>query len=196
MTKGLVRELRIRWALEELGVPYAPVIFDHPDIKKDSYLVHQPFGQVPYFQDENVDMFESGAILLHLGLKHGKLLSSNEVVRAETLTWFVAGLNSLEPWMLHRFMLKMKKGDPALILAAEDFLLQRLEPFSTRLWDREFLAGSEFSIADLLLTTIFRELERSELLQKFPTLMAFKERNEEREAFKKALADHEKLYDE
>lgn len=195
-TKGFVRELRVRWALKELGLPYEPVVYPHPEIKKEPYLKLQPFGQVPYFTDEKVEMFESGAILLHLALKHGKLLPAEEGKRAETLSWFFAGLNSIEPWMLHRFMVKMKGADPELMKSAEEFIRKRVQVISEHLWDKEFFAGESLSIADILMTTIFRELAAEDILKDFPTLIEFKNRFEARPAFKEALAEHERLYEE
>jgi len=193
-TKGFVRELRVRWALKELNLPYEADVYQHPRIKEGPYLKHQPFGQVPYFQDENVEMFESGAILLHLALKHGQLLSQDEKVRAETLSWFFAALNTVEPYISHHIMLKMSGGSEELIQTARKALREHAEVLSVHMWDRTYFAGKEFSIADILMTSVCRELAGQGLLQELPTLMAYKERMEDRVAFKEALDEHHKLY--
>lgn len=194
-TKGLVRELRVRWAMEEMGIPYEEVRYPHPETKKNEYKKKQPFGQVPYFDSGDVCMFESGAILLHLALKHNKLLPSNEVERAHVFTWMFAPLNSIEPFMFHNFNLK---NDPDASEAskskARDLLDQKLEVVSQVLADKEYFSGS-FSIAEILMSSVLRIANTQGFLEKYKNLRDYLERNQSRPAFKKALADHLKLYE-
>jgi len=159
MTKGLVRELRIRWMLEELNLPFEAVVYQHPEIKKEPYLLLQPFGQVPYFSDENVEMFETGAILLHLAMKHGKFLPTQESERAYVLTWMFAALNSIEPWLFHHFLLKIDPdAQPSSKKKARELVENRLAAVAKCLGDKEFF-GQTFSIADIIWTTFRCEIK-------------------------------------
>lgn len=195
-TKGLVREIRVRWALEEMGLDYEAVKYPHPETKKDEYLTKQPFGQVPYFSSGDLTMFESGAILLHLALKHGKLLPGDENERARVFSWFFAALNSIEPFGLHHFMLKMDPESPERMKEkARELLKNRLGVVARGLGERDFF-GEEFSIADIVMTTVCRNMNVSNLLEDFPNLTRYTKRMETRPAFMKALNEHEKLYQE
>lgn len=193
MTKGLVRELRVRWVLEELGLPYEEIRYPHPEIKKEPYMKKQPFGQVPYFEDDELCMFESGAILLHLALKYKKLLPTNEIERAHVFTWMFAGLNSIEPWLFHHFLLKY---DPDATDAsrekARELVKNRLQTVSHELGDKEFF-GKSFSIADIIMTTVLKTAARLELAHE--NLVRYVERNEARPSYQRALNEHVKLYE-
>ncbi|MES2661942.1 MAG: glutathione S-transferase family protein, partial [Pseudomonadota bacterium] len=146
-TKGLVREVRVRWMLEELGVSFEEVRYPHPETKKEEYLKIQPFGQVPYFISDDLCMFESGAILLHLAFKYNKFLPENEIERAHVLTWMFAALNTLEPFMAHSFLLKQDaNATDAMKLRAKELIKKRLSVISNFLSNKEFI-GEEFSIA-------------------------------------------------
>lgn len=194
MTKGLVRELRVRWMLEELGLPYEAISYPHPETKKEPYLKLQPFGQVPYFESGDLRMFETGAILLHLALKYNKLLPTEETARAHTLQWMFAAQTSVEPWLFHRFLLKWDTDateasrDKAFQLAIE-----KLRVLSGALGDKEYFAGS-FSIAEIVMTTVLRTAKFGGLLEEFKNLSDYLERNESRPAFQRALSEHVKLY--
>ncbi|HXH74122.1 MAG TPA: glutathione S-transferase family protein [Bacteriovoracaceae bacterium] len=193
-TKGLVRELRVRWALEEMGLPYEEICYPHPETKKEEYLKKQPFGQVPYFTSGDLCMFESGAILLHLALKHNKLLPTDEIERAHTFTWMFAALNSVESWMFHYFLLK---NDPdasdATKTKAKQLVESRLHAISDVLGKRDFF-GEGFSIAEIIITTVLKTAQHLKMLGDFENLSRYVERNESRPAFKRALGEHEKLY--
>ncbi len=196
MTKGLVRELRVRWMLEELGLPHEAVIYPHPETKKDPYLKLQPFGQVPYFKADDLQMFETGAILIHLALKHNQFLSNEEVERARTLQWMFAGQTSVEPFLFHLFLLKT---DPDVTektkVNAQQICKERIRVLSEQLGEKEFF-GQNFSIADIVMTTVLRTANMSNFLDPHPNLLSYMNRNEARPAFKRALNEHVKLYKE
>lgn len=193
-TKGLVRELRVRWAHEEMGLPYEEIRYPHPETKKDEYLKSQPFGQVPYFTSGDLCMFETGAILLHLALKHNKLLPTDEKERAHVFTWLFAALNSVEPYMFHYFLLK---NDPdcseATLERAKEIPVNRLKILSKELGEKEFF-GADFSIAEIVMTTVLKTSQYLNMLDGHQNLSDYIKRNESRPAFKRALSEHVKLY--
>lgn len=192
-TKGLVRELRVRWMHEEMGLPYEEIRTAHPESKTDEYKTKQPFGQVPYFQSGDLCMFETGAILLHLAMKHDKLLPGDEENKSKALSWMFAALNSVEPYMFHYFLLR---NDPdaseAIKNKAKKIADDKLSVVSRELGEKEFFAG-EFSIADIIMTTV---LKTSVFLgiNEHRNLIRFVERLESRPAFQRALKEHVKLY--
>lgn len=192
-TKGLVRELRVRWMHEEMGLPYEEVRTPHPESKTDEYRKKQPFGQVPYFESGDLCMFETGAILLHLAMKHDKLLPKDEEKKSKALSWMFAALNSVEPYMFHYFLLR---NDPdaseAIKNKAKKIADDKLSVVSKELGEKEFFAG-EFSIADIIMTTV---LKTSVFLgiNEHQNLIRFVERLESRPAFQRALNEHVKLY--
>ncbi len=196
ITKGLVRELRVRWAHEEMGLSYEEVRYPHQEIKKEEYMKKQPFGQVPYFESDDLCMFETGAILLHLALKHKKLLPTDEIERAHVFTWMFAPLNSVEPWLFHHFLLK---NDPDAAettkTRAKELIDGRLRALSGELGDKEFF-GKSFSIADIIMTTVLKTASFLGTMEKYENLSRYIERNEARPAFKRALNEHVKLYPE
>jgi glutathione S-transferase len=195
MTKGLVRELRVRWALEEMGMEYVEIRYPHPETKKEEYMLLQPFGQVPYFTSDDLCMFETGAILLHLALKHNKLLPTDEIKRAHAFTWLFAALNSVEPYVFHYMLLKF---DPLAAdstkASAMEIVTGRMKALSKELGEREFF-GDEFSIAEIVMTTVLKTADYLGELKNYSNLSSYIKRNEARPAFKRALSAHEKLYE-
>lgn len=194
-TKGFVRELRVRWMLEEMGLQYEEIRYPHPEIKKEEYLQKQPFGQVPYFESDGLYMFESGAILLHLALKHNKLLPIDENDRAQALTWIFAAQSSLEPYFTHHFFLK---NDPdatdAMKNKATKMIKEKLQAVSKVLGEKEFFCEN-FTIADIVMSSVLKIAQSQELLGDNKNLSNYLLRNESRPAFKRALNDHLKLYE-
>src|SRR5690606_36126368 len=187
--RGFVRDVRIRWALEEAGLPYRVQGVPFRD-RGAEHLAHQPFGQVPWLSDGAVSMFESGAILLHLGERSEALLPHEPSHRAETIQWMFAALNSVEmavlPWSLFKFL-----GDEAQtpgrehLYAFVDIRLRRMEPV---LAAREWLVG-QFSIADITMADVLRLADRFDALEPFPACRAYVARATARPAFQKAYAD-------
>lgn len=193
-TKGLVREIRVRWFHEELGIPYEEIRYPHAETKKDEYLRHQPFGQVPYFVSDDIEMFETGAILLHLAMKHNKLIPSDEKNRAHTLQWLFTALNSVEPYFFHYLMLSWDKdAGEATKSKAKEIVMNRLRVLSKELGERDYF-GSEFSIAEIVMTTVLKTAHSQGFTAEFPNLIAYIQRNESRPACQRALNDHFELY--
>lgn len=188
--RGFVRDIRVRWALEEAALPYriASVPFGPRDA---AHFAHQPFGQVPWLTDGDISIFESGAILLHLGERNEELMPTDLRGRSQAKEWLFAALNSVEmaglPWALFKFI-GNDDGSPA-VKFFDDFLrthrLKHLEPV---LADREWLAGS-FSVADILMSDVLRLVDRFDGLADSPACRAYVVRATGRPAFVKAYAD-------
>lgn len=187
--RGLVRDLRVRWALEEAALPYrvASAPFDE---RGPAHLAHQPFGQVPWLTDGDISIFETGAILLHLGERSEKLMPTDPRGRTETTKWVFAALNSVEmaslPWAMSRFM--GHPTDTAAWKFFDDFLKLRLRHLEPVLAGREWLAGS-FSVADILMADVLRVVGRFDGLADSPACRAYVARATARPAFVKAHAD-------
>ena len=190
--QGLVRDLRVRWALEEIERPYRVRLLDVTKPRPEEYFSEQPFGQVPAYRDDQVQLFESGAILIHLGLQDERLLPTDHAQKMRAIAWVIASLNSVEPAIFPMFMINVfNKGEPWTEGARPKFkerLDFRLKCISDALGDKEWLEG-RFTIADLLLVTVLRQLRGGHVLDQYPNLVAFIARGEARPAFKRALAD-------
>jgi glutathione S-transferase len=189
--QGYVRDLRVRWALEEAGLPYEATLIGLEDRTSGTYRQWQPFGQVPAYKDGTVEMFESGAIVLHIAAQSEALSPSDAAGRARTATWVLAALNSIEPQAQNFLELDACDAGEAwtkerrpLVEAALD---QRLAALSTWLGDEEYLEG-RFTAGDLIMTTVLRELVDCGALARFPNLDAYRRRCEARPAFGRAMA--------
>lgn len=187
---GLVRDIRIRWACEEIGRPYKTRLIDGATDRPASYIAEQPFGQVPAFWDGDIHMFESGAILLHLGEEDERLLSAEPVRRAQTLSWLFAALSSVEPALMNIASIDFfLSGEPWVQQwrpAAESYASQRVKAVSDALGDSEWLAGG-FSIADILMVSVFRNVRHTEIVTAFDNLAEYVKRAELRPALIKAV---------
>lgn len=189
--QGLVRDLRVRWALEEAGLPYEERLIGPEDQKSESYRRMQPFGQVPVYEEDGLVLFESGAIVLHIAEKSEVLMPAEPKARARTKTWMFAALNSVEQHLQHFASLDLfyaneewaKLRRPSALEMAQS----RLTALATWLQGREYLED-RFTAGDLLMTTVLRVLRGTDLLEKMPTLDAYRKRCEARPAFQKALA--------
>ena len=183
--RGYVRDLRVRWALEEAALPYrvAGTPFDD---RGPAHLAHQPFGQAPWLTDGDLSIFETGAILLHLGGLSNALLPADPRGRSEATEWVFAALNSVEmaslPWTMLKFM-----GEPGSKFF-DDFLKLRLKHMETVLAGREWLAGA-FSVADILMSDVLRVVDRFDGLTDSPACRDYVARATTRPAFAKARAD-------
>ena len=188
--RGYVRDLRIRWALEEAGLPYR-VASTPFEARGAEHFAAQPFGQVPWLTDGDITVFESGAILLHLGEKSAALMPADPRGRAETMEWVFAALASVEaasqPWSLFRWM--GFPGDTPQAEFVDSFTKARLERMEAVLAAREWLAGDRFSVADLLMADVLRPVDRFDGLAAYPACKAYLARITARPAFKKAHAD-------
>ena len=192
--RGLVRDLRVRWALEEAGLDYESRTIDHQEKNSPEHRALQPFGQVPVYEEDvetgkPLVLFESGAILLHLGERSTALLPADPRGRGEALEWLFAALNSVEmaslPWVLLAF--SGNKDTPAWTVF-DDFLKMRLGHVEPILAGREWLAGT-FSIADIMMSDVLRLVDRFEGLAAYPACAAYVARATARPAFLKAHAD-------
>ncbi|MCP3388989.1 glutathione S-transferase family protein [Bradyrhizobium sp. CCGB12] len=187
--RGFVRDLRVRWALEEAALPYrvASVPFDD---RGPAHLAHQPFGQVPWLTDGGLSIFETGAILLHLGERSDRLMPPDPRGRSETTEWVFAALNSVEmaslPWALSKFM--GHPTDTAAWKFVDDFVKLRLKHMEPVLAGREWLASS-FSVADILMADVLRLVDRFDGLAEHPACRDYVARATARPSFAKAHQD-------
>ncbi|MBS0488444.1 MAG: glutathione S-transferase family protein [Proteobacteria bacterium] len=190
--RGLVRDLRVRWALEEAGLPYRARLIDFDDRETAAYRALQPFGQVPTYRDGELAMFESGAIVLHIAAGAPALMPPDRDGRARATAWLFAALNSIEPPIQNLAELDLFNADqewarlrrPGLVA----FVEQRLGELAASLGDRDYLEEDGFTAGDLMMVTVLRNLRHTDLMAKFPTLAAYQARCEARPAFQKALA--------
>ena len=190
MPRGLVRDLRVRWALEEAELAYRVESTPFRD-RGPEHFAAQPFGQVPWLTDGDLTIFESGAILLHLGEKSPALIPADRRGRAEVLEWVIAALNSVDlpsqPWALFRFM--GYPGEAPEAKFVDDFLKARLERMEAVLAGREWLVAGRFTVADLLMADVLRQVHRFDGLAGYPACHAYVLRATARPAFLKAYAD-------
>lgn len=197
--QGLVRDLRVRWALEEAGIPYDTRLIDGDVQTSPSYRAEQPFGQVPIMEEGDLVLFESGAILLHVGEKSATLLPRDANGRARATIWVFAALNSIEPFIQMLAENDLFPGDEKIKAARrpqlEAGVKKRLGELAAWLGERDYLEG-EFSAGDLMMTAVLRILRHTDIMNSFPTLHAYQARCEARPAFRRALdaqmADFEK----
>jgi glutathione S-transferase len=191
--QGLVRDLRVRWALEEAGLPYEEHLIGPDDQTSDRYRALQPFGQVPVLEEDDAVMFESGAIVLHVAERSPALMPDGGHERERVRTWMFAALNSVEPpIMMLNFMDLQPGGVPegakALRETVAGWIGMRLDHLTKFLGEREHLVADRFTAADLLMTTVLRILRNTDLVAQRPTLDAYQRRGEARPAFQTALA--------
>lgn len=188
--QGYVRDLRVRWALEEAGIPYGAALIDGKVQKSESYRKWQPFGQVPAYRDGEVEMFESGAIVLHIAWTSEALAPRDEPGRARVTTWVLAALNSVEPHVQNLVQIDTFHAGEAWTKErrpqVEGMLHKRLEALSDWFEGREYLED-RFTAGDLMMTTVLRELVDSGTLVHFPRLDEYRRRCEARPAFGRAL---------
>ena len=198
--QGLVRDLRVRWALEEAGIPYEVKLLNQGDQKTETYRQMQPFGQVPFYQEDDLVLFESGAILLHIAEKSEVLLPKDPRSVARIRSWIFAALSSIEPFMQNLSIIDLFcPGEEWAKLrrpAALESLAGRLQDLSNSLGDREYLECGRFTAADLLMTTVLRIPRHTDLVQKLPNLEAYRLRCEARPAFQRALSGQMKPFAE
>ncbi len=189
---GLVRDLRIRWALEEIGRPYKVRLLDALNPRPAEYLSEQPFDQVPAYRDAEVQLFESGAILIHLGMTDERLLPADREPRLRAISWLIAALNSVEPALQSIVLIDVfhKKEEWARLRrpGAEEFAKLKLKRVADWLGDKEWLEG-RFTIGDLMMVSVLRNLRHTDLVTAHPVLGPYVVRGEARPAFQRALAD-------
>lgn len=189
MPRGFVRDIRVRWALEEAGLPYRVESVPFQD-RKAEHFAHQPFGQVPWLTDGDLSIFESGAILLHIAEQSDVLMPKDPHGRSNVVQWLFAALNSVEaatqPWVLMMFVGDTTETPGRKLL--NDFIRLRLEHMDKILAGREWLTG-HFSVADLLMADVLRVVDRFDGLAKYPACREYVARATARPSFVKAHAD-------
>jgi glutathione S-transferase len=198
--RGLVRDLRVRWALEEAGIPYTARLLQLTDKDTAAYRALQPFGQVPIFQDGDFVMFETGAIVQHIADRSLALAPVDHQGRLRMNTWLFAALNSVEPALENLLHIDLFFADQAWAKerrpGALAFAAKRLEGLAAWLDGREYLEDDRFTAADLMMTTVLRIPRTTDLVTSMPVLDAYVRRCEARPAFHRALAAQAVSYDE
>jgi glutathione S-transferase len=188
--KGLARDMRVRWAFEEVGQPYDVRFISFSEMKQSAHLMLHPFGQIPTYQEGDLALFESGAIVFHVAERHAGLLPDDANARARAIAWMFAALNTMEPPIVEYGMAKLVERDKAWYEARlpmlEDRVHARLRDLSSRVGDADWLDDA-FSAGDLLMVTVLRRLNGSGLLEKYPNLSAYVARGEARPAYKRAF---------
>jgi glutathione S-transferase len=188
--RGLVRDLRVRWALEEIGRPYRAELLSARNPRPEEYLSRQPFDQVPAFADGDLQIFETGAILLYLGEQDERLLPAEPHARWQAISWLFAALNSVEPYIGRVVNYDIFQADkewaPAAREAALELCEQKLKRVDHALAGKDWLAG-QFSIADIVMATVLNNLRHTDLVAEYPALAAYHARAKERPAHKRAL---------
>jgi glutathione S-transferase len=189
--RGLARDTRIRWALEEAGLPYAVRLVSFAAMKEPAHLALHPFGQIPTYEEGELTLFETGAIILHIAERHGALLPQDMGARARAIAWMFAALNTVEPPILDLVTVRLVEGDRAWsaerLPLVQERIRARLDQLSAWLGDREWLDGG-FGAGDLLMVSVLLRLRMSGMLDAYPNLAAYVARGEARPAYQRAFA--------
>ncbi len=190
--RGLARDMRVRWALEEVGQPYDVRLVSFAEMKQPRHLALHPFGQIPTYEEGDLALFESGAIILHVATSHAGLLPEEPNARARAITWMFAALNTVEPPIVELEQAPYAERDKPWfderMPMLEDRVRVRLDQLSRRLGDADWLDG-EFTAGDLMMVMVLRRLEGSGILEEYPSLCAYVARGVARPAYQRAFAD-------
>jgi glutathione S-transferase len=189
--KGLARDTRIRWALEEVGQPYAVRLVSFAALKQPAHLALHPFGQIPTYEEGDLGLFETGAIVLHIAEHHAGLLPVDANARARAIMWMFAALNTVEPPIVELGTARLLEADKTWYAArlplVKDRVRDRLAPLASRLGKDDWLDDA-FSAGDLLMVSVLLRLRSSGILDDFPNLAAYVARGEARPAYQRAFA--------
>jgi glutathione S-transferase len=196
--RGLARDMHVRWALEEVGQPYDVRLVSFSEMKQAAHRARHPFGQIPTYEEGDLALFESGAIVLHIAERHAGLLPDDPDARARAITWMFAALSTIEPPIIELQNAVLLEGDKPWreqrLPLVQDRIRTRLGDLSNCLGDSEWLDGA-FSAGDLLMVEVLRRLSRSGLLDEFPNVAAYVARGEARPAFKRAFDAQYAVFD-
>ncbi|MBD2112668.1 MULTISPECIES: glutathione S-transferase N-terminal domain-containing protein [Cyanophyceae] len=188
--QGLARDMPVRWALEEVGQPYNVRLVSFSAMKETTHRALHPFGQIPTYEEGDLALFESGAIVLHIAERHAGLLPQDANARARAITWMFAAIATVEPPIVQReaamYLERDKTWYEERLPLIEDRIRSRLDDLSMRLGDADWL-DDVFSAGDLLMVQVLRRLGGSNILEQYPTLAAYVARGEARPAFKRAF---------
>ena len=189
--RGLSRDVRVRWALEEVGQPYDVRLVSFSAMKAPAHRALHPFGQIPTYEEGGLALFESGAIILHIAEHHAGLLPVDAHARARAITWMFAAINTVEPPILDLVIVKLVEGDKPWskerLPLVQDRIRVRLGELSGRLGDADWLDGA-FSAGDLMMVSVLLRLRPSGMLDEYPNLAAYAARGEARPAYQRAFA--------
>jgi glutathione S-transferase len=189
--QGMARDMRVRWALEEVGQPYNVRLVSFKTMKEPAHLALHPFGQIPTYEEGGLVLFESGAIILHIAERHQGLLPADADARARAITWMFAALNTVEPPVVEHEMAEILDTDKPWYAerrpVLEDRIHARLGELSNRLGNADWLDGA-FSAADLLMVMVLRRLDGMGLVEKYSNLSVYVARGEARPAYQRAFA--------
>ncbi|HEX4971328.1 MAG TPA: glutathione S-transferase family protein [Steroidobacteraceae bacterium] len=189
--RGLARDMRVRWALEEVGQPYDVRLLSFKAMKEPAHRRLHPFGQIPTYEEGDLALFESGAILLHIAERHAGLLPADANARARAIAWMFAALSTVEPPIVERSMAMILERDKSWyeerLPMLDERVRVRLRELSSRLGRSDWLDG-DFSVADVLMVHVLRRLGGSGLLEEFPNVAAYVARGEARPAYQRAFA--------
>jgi glutathione S-transferase len=195
--QGLGRDMRVRWALEEVGQRYTVHLVSFKAMKEPAHLALNPFGQIPTYEEGDLALFETGSIVLHIAERHAGLLPEDANARARAITWMFAALSTVEPPILDLSIAKLLEGDKPWTAERLPQVVQRigarLNQLSARLGDADWLDGA-FSAGDLMMVHAVQRLKPSGLLNEFPTLAAYVARGEARPAYQRAFAAQLKVW--
>lgn len=190
--RGLARDMRVRWALEEVGLPYTVRLVSFAAMKQPAHLAIQPFGQIPTYEENGLAIFETGAIVLHIAQQHAGLLPDAPDARARAIAWLFAALNTVEPPIVELeqtgFTDRDRPWHAERVSMMRDRIRTRLKALSAHLGVADWLDG-DFSAGDLMMVMVLRRLEGGGLVEEFPNLAAYVERAKARPAYQRAYAD-------
>ena len=195
--RGLARDMRVRWALEEVGQPYAVRLLSFAAMKEPAHLKIHPFGQIPTYEEDDLALFETGAILFHIAERHGGILPDQPNAKARAVAWMFAALNTVEPPILELTTTMLFERDKTWtaerLPMLRERVTKRLDELATWLGDADWLDGA-FSAADILMIHALRRLGSSGLLDDYPSIAAYIARGEARPAYRRAFADQLEVF--
>lgn len=191
---GSVRDYRARWILNEVGWSYRVHLVDAPELAGETYADRQPFGQVPYMEEDGrPTLFETGAIVIDVATRADKLIPADEAERSRVLCWVIAALNSIEPALMNvaevEFFVDDEQQRDARRPSVVAFAVKRLGQLDNALGERTWLVGDTFTIADLMVASVLRLADMQDMIKQFPRLVAYRKRCLARPAYRKAVAD-------
>jgi glutathione S-transferase len=196
---GLARDMRVRWALEEVGQPYEVRLLSFAAMKEPAHLALNPFGQIPTYEEGDVALFETGAIILHIAERHPGLLPEDANARSRAIAWMFAALSTVEPPIFDRSIVMLLESDKSWrderMAMVEQRIRVRLSQLSARLGDADWLDGA-FSAGDLMMAHVLQRLKGSSLLEEYPNLAAYVARAESRPAHQRAFAAQRAVFEE
>jgi glutathione S-transferase len=197
--QGLVRDVRCRWAFEEVGIAYDVRILELGENKTAAHRMFQPFGQIPTYSDGTVEIFESGAIVLHIARQKPGLLPTDPAGEASAIAWMFSALNSVEPLIfdyMWTVLFDRKEAYADLFRPkAIERMRDRLGDLAKALGDKPWLIGDSFTAGDLIMVSVLRQLRDTDFIAEHSNLAAYMQRGEARPAFRKALADHMAVFE-